>query len=121
MPQVTWSAQAGAELEALVLDAAVRERIRRHAEAALRCVVSSTDSEGAEDGIMWRRAIAHEKEELLSEADDDGAQACDYFLLYREAAAGFEIMGVRSTRQIASREVLYRIFGHFAGPVARSA
>lgn len=121
MPQVTWSAQAGAELEALVPDVAMRERIRRHAEAALRCVVSSTDSEGAEDGIRWRRAIAREQERLLSEADDDGAQPWDYFLLYEETAVGFEIMGVRSTRQIANREVWYRIFGHFAGPVARSA
>lgn len=126
MPRVTWSAQAAAELEGLVPAAAVRDQIRNHAEAALRCVTACTAHEGAEDGIMWRRAITREQEHQmragwLAEPDGGEARAWDYFLFYRLTPAGFEVVAVRSIRQIASRELMYRIFGHAAGQVARSA
>ena len=126
MPRVTWSAQAEAELEDLVPASVVRNQIRKHAEAALRCVTACTAHEGAEDGIMWRRAITREQEHRmkagwLAEADGGEARAWDYFLLYRLTPAGFEVLAVRSIRQIAGWELMYRIFRRVAGQVARSA
>jgi len=106
----------------------VRDQIRQHAKATLHHVTACTAHEGAEDGLMWRRAITHEQERQieagwLPEADDDGAQAWDYFLFYRPLeTAGFEVVAVRDTRQLASREALYRrIFGHVAALMPRSA
>jgi hypothetical protein len=127
MPRVTWSAQAEAELDALVADPAVRDQLRRHAAATLHYVVACSADEGAEDGIMWRRGISDEQKRKMNEGrlpddDDDGTRAWDYFLLYRPLNPGaFEVLGVRSNRQIAAWELLYRIFEYAVGPVARSA
>lgn len=126
MPRVTWSAQAEAELDALVADPAVRDQLRRHAAATLHYVVACSADEGAEDGIMWRRGISDEQERKMNGGrlpdDDDGTRAWDYFLLYRPLNPGaFEVLGVRSNRQIAAWELLYRIFEYAVGPVARSA
>lgn len=127
MPGVTWLAQAEAELDALVADPAVRDQLRKHAEATLRYVVACTAHEGAEDGIMWRRGISHEQERemetgSLPDDDDDGTRAWDYFLLYRPLSSGeFEVLGVCSNRQIAARELMYRIFEYAVGSVTRSA
>ena len=43
----------------------------------------------------------------------------DYFLVYRPLdSATFEVLAVRSNRQIASREQMYGIFGYAANPAA---
>jgi len=124
MSRVTWLAQAEAELEALVPDPAVRDQLRRNAEATLHHVATCTPHEGAEDGIMWHRGITHEQERQieagsLPEADDDGTRCWDYFLFYRPLdSAGFEVVGVRSNSQIASWELMYGIFGYIADPAA---
>ena len=124
MPRVTWTAQAEAELEALVSDPAVREQLKQHAEATLHHVATCTPHEGAEDGIMWHRGITHEQERQIEagsllEADDDGTRCWNYFLFYRPLdSARFEVVGVRSNNQIASRELIYGIFGYTADPAA---
>ena len=107
--RVSWSDQAEAELEALVPDPAVREQLKRNAEATLHHVVTYTPHEGAEDGIMWHRGITHEQERQIETGslpeDDDGTQCWDYFLFYRPLdSAGFEVIGLRSTHQIAALE-----------------
>jgi hypothetical protein len=124
MPRVTWSAQAEAELEAFVPDPAVRDQLKRNAEATLHDVATCTPDEGVEDGIMWHRGITHEQERWIEagsllEADDGGTRCWDYFLLYRPLdSAGFEVVGVRSNNQIASWELMYVTFRYTEDPAA---
>ena len=124
MPRVTWSVPAKAELEVLVPDPAVREQLLQHAEATLHHVTTCTADEGVEEnGIMWRRGITHEQERQIKAGSlleaDDGTRCWDYFLVYRPLdSATFEVLAVRSNRQIASREQMYGIFGYAANPAA---
>ena len=129
MPQVTWLARAEADLRAIVSNPAVRDQLRCNAEEILHDIPPRTcpADEGADDGIMWHRGITHEQERQieagwLAEQADDGAQACDYFLIYRSLnPAGFEVLAVRSTGQIASWEQMYRVVGYAAYRASRSA
>jgi len=126
MPRVTWSAQANIELVTTVSDPAVRAQLKANAKVALHRVHAGTADEGADDGIMWRRGITAEECQIRPgwrwEQPDDGAQAWDYFLIYRPMGPSwFEVLGVRSTRQIASWELMYRLVGHTAPLVSRSA
>ena len=73
-----------------------------------------------------RRGITHEQERQIEAGwlkdDDDRTQPWDYFLLYRPLTpASFEVLAIRSTRQIAGWELMYGIFGCPASPIARSA
>ena len=73
MPKVTWTAQAEAELKALVSDPAVREQLKLHAEATLHYIPHPTAypaDEGAEDGIMWHRGVAHGRYTEQEEQDN---------------------------------------------------
>jgi hypothetical protein len=119
MPKVTWTAQAEAELKALVSDPAVREQLKRNAEEILHYIPHPTvypADEGAEDGIMWHRGVAHGRY-TEQEEQDNGPQ--NYFLFYRPLdSARFEVVGVRSNNQIARRELMYGIFGYTADPAA---
>ena len=124
MPAATWSAQAEAELAALVPDPAVRAQLRKHAAEGLRYVVTCTVHEGAEDGIMWRRGITEQQRRQLDagwleDDDDDGTRPWDYFLLYRPLApAAFEVLAIRSIRQIAARALAHGASrSYFAGTV----
>lgn len=123
MPRVTWSAQARAELEALVPDPAVREQLKQHAETTLHHVAICTPHEGAEDGIMWHRGITHEQERQIEAGSlleaDDGTRCWDYFLFYRPLdSAGYEVVGVRSNNQVASWALMYVTFRYTADPAA---
>jgi hypothetical protein len=110
MGKVSWSDQAVADLER-VEDPTVREQLRRNAEKILQHSPARTSSadEGFEGGVMWRRGATPEQElqanaGWLSETPES-PQAWDYFLFYRqrELDRGFEVLAVRSTRQVASR------------------
>jgi hypothetical protein len=101
MLEVSWSWDAERDLESSVSDPAVRDQLRRNAEKILHNIPPRTfpDDEGAGDGgIMWHRGVSHELPE-----QPGGPQ--NYFLFYRRRnpAPGFEVRGVRSTHQIASR------------------
>ena len=85
----------------------VKDQLRRNAEVTLPDIRACTGKVRVRNGeIMWHRGITHEQEreeEWLWEEDDDGAQAWDYFLLYRRRnRTEFKVLGVRSTRQMAS-------------------
>jgi hypothetical protein len=123
MIRAIWSRQGEAELEALVPDLAMRATLRKNVEAALHHVTARTAHEGAEGGIMWRRAITEEQRRTLEagwlrDNDDDGARAWDYFVLYRPLpAAAFEVLAVRSTRQLAAWELRDGVLGRYPSPV----
>jgi hypothetical protein len=122
MPRALWSEQAEAELEALVPDLAVKVRLRKNTETALHHVTACTADEGAEGEIMWRRGITEEQRRQLDagwfDDVDDGAQPWDYFVFYRAApAAAFEVLAVRSIRQVAAWELRYGLLGRYARPV----
>lgn len=102
---VSWSDKAEADLENI--NPIVRDQIRRNAEVTLPDIQACTGRVRVGNGdIMWHRGITHEQEgeaEWLWEEDDDGAQAWDYYLFYRRRnPTEFEVLGVRSTRQMAS-------------------
>lgn len=112
-PRVIWSLQAKVDLELLVEDPAVRERLERNAEEILheiedRATGGHTSKElAAEEGrvgeIMWLRGWTPEQR---SQADEGPEEAEDgpwnYVFFFREAAglAEFEILAVRGHRQI---------------------
>jgi len=129
MPQVTWSARAEADLRVVVTNPAVRDQLRDNAAKILQDApprVYPAD-EYTDDEIMWHRGITNGQERQieagwLPEEADDGAQAWDYFLIYRSLnPAGFEVLAVRSTGQIAGWEQMYRVVGHSVYPVSCSA
>lgn len=102
---VSWSDEAEADLENI--NPIVRDQLRRNAEVTLPDIRACTGKERTSYGeIMWHRGVTHEQEREAEgrwEGDDDGAQACDYYLIYRRRnSAEFEVLRVRSTRQIAS-------------------
>lgn len=126
MPRVTWSAQAKIELVATVSDPTVRAQIKANAKVALHHVQADTADEGADDGVMWRRGITDDECRIRAgwrwEQPDNGTQAWDYFLIYRALGPSwFEVLGVRSTRQIANWELMYRLVGRTAPVASRSA
>jgi hypothetical protein len=101
---VSWSDEAETDLENV--NPIVKDQLRRNAEVTLPDIRACTGKvRVGNDTIMWHRGITHEQEreaEWLWE-DDDGAQAWDYFLFYRRRnLTEFEVLGVRSTRQMAS-------------------
>jgi len=103
---VSWSDEAEADLENI--NPIVKDRLRRNAEEILPDIRACTGKvRVGNDEIMWHRAITHAQEAgWLSEEDDDGTQAWDYFLVYRRRSpTEFEVLAVRSTRQVASRWV----------------
>jgi|SRR5271166_3292087 len=110
MGEVWWSDQAESDLESI--DLAVRDEIRRNAEKILHqnppCPYPA-DEDADDAGVMWRCCTNHEQERQieagwLPEEADDGAQAWDYFLIYRSLnpGPGFEVLAVRSIQQIAN-------------------
>ena len=104
---VLWSDDAEADLEDI--NPIVREQLRRNAEVTLTDIRACTGKVRVDNReIMWHRGITHEQEREAEghweEGEDDGAQAWDYYFLFyqRPNPAEFEVLGVRSTRQIAS-------------------
>lgn len=125
MPLVSWSAQAQRDLEALVPSDAVRADIKRIAEEILHDlpIPASPADYGTEDGIFWRRCLTTEQESQLKQGSlqDKLGGSWDLFLLCsRQNPAGFEVLAVRSIRQVASREMVYRR-GSAQGPQERGA
>jgi hypothetical protein len=100
---VLWSGEAEADLENI--NPTVKDRLRRNAEEILPDIRACTGKDGVgNDEIMWHRAITHDQEAgWFWEEEDDGTQAWDYFLFYRRRSpTEFEVLAVRSTRQMAS-------------------
>ena len=102
---VSWSDKAEADLENI--NPIVKDQLRRNAEVTLPDIRPCTGKFHVGNGeIMWHRGITHEQEreaEWLWWEDDDGVQAWDYFLFYRQwTPTEFEVLGVRSTREMAS-------------------
>ena len=98
---MSWSDQAEADLRR-INPPAVRQQIRRNAEEILHQIPPQKypADEGFHGGIMWHRAIDHEKPAL----QDNGP--VNYFLLYqRRNIPDFEVQAVRSLRQMASKYV----------------
>jgi hypothetical protein len=134
MPQVTWSAQAKSDLECLVPDPAVRAQIEYIAEEILPDAPPGHPADhGADGAIEWQRCITREQERQLPEAEFDEHQpdeeqlmdttsgTWNFFLLFtRGGPAEAEVLGVRSTRQIASLELVSGP-DDAAGPMLRSA
>jgi hypothetical protein len=102
MARVTWSAQAVADLDALVTKPAVRDQLTAYAENMLHDIppITHPADEGVDGEIMWHRG-AHDEYEDFSD-QEDGPQ--NYFLFYRRQlpGPGFEVLGVRSLHQVAS-------------------
>ena len=99
MGRVSWSAQAEADLESI--GPAVRDELRRNAEETLHEIPphpASPADEGVDGGIMWHRGGGHDE---FTE-QENGPQ--NYFLFYRkrQSAPGFEVLAVRSVRQVAA-------------------
>jgi plasmid stabilization system protein ParE len=103
---VSWSDEAEADLEKI--KPIVKDQLRRNAEVTLPDIRACTGKVRVGNReIMWHRGITHEQErqeEWRSEEDDDGTQAWDYYLLFyrRRNSTEFEVLAVRSTRQMAS-------------------
>jgi hypothetical protein len=129
--KVSWSEQAESDLESLVANPAVRAQIKHIAEEILHDIPPRTCSDdGSTDGIMWHRCIAREQKRQLEEAELEEAELeeaeleeaeleeaqlhekqlrdttdgpWNYFLMYTKGnSAKFEVLGVRSTHQMAS-------------------
>lgn len=126
MPLVTWSAQAQKDLEALVPSDAVRADVKHIAEEILQDlpVPASPADYGAEDGIFWRRCLTTEQESRLEQGslgDTPGGTWNLFLLCSRQNPAGFEVLAVRNTRQVASWEMMYRRGSPAQGPQERGA
>jgi hypothetical protein len=81
MPEVEWSHQANARLEAI--DPAVADQLRNNAPKLLHEIPPMPEfprDEGSEGEVMWHRAVAHE-EQCLEPEQDDGPQNYLYFYL----------------------------------------
>jgi hypothetical protein len=109
--RVSWSEQAESDLESLVANPAVRAQIKHIAEEILHDIPPRTcPDDGSAHGIMWHRCITWEQKRQLEEAELEEEQLKDttdgpwnYFLMYTKGnSAKFEVLGVRSTHQMAS-------------------
>ena len=109
-PRVSWTPAAESDLQQVIDDPAVQGQLKRSAELTLHEVEASCGrdrrSEGREGEIMWHRGWDHEQERRPSwyvERADDGPW--NYVLFYRRATgpAEFEVLAVRSSRQIGER------------------
>jgi hypothetical protein len=110
VPRVSWTPEADSDLQLVVNDAAVRDQLKRNAEATLHEIEASVGedrrAEGFEGEVMWHRGWTHEQERRASwhpEQADDGPW--NYVLFYRSAVvpARFVVLAVRSRIQIADR------------------
>ncbi len=105
VPRVWWTPEADSDLLSVV-DPAVREELKCHAEVTLHEIEITADddrrAEGFEGEVMWHWAWTHEQE-LLAQEDDDGPWT--YVLFYRRAvgSAEFEVLALRSYIQVADR------------------
>jgi hypothetical protein len=93
---VSWSDRAEADLRR-IYPAAVRQQIRSNAEEILHRIPPQEYpvDEGFHSGIMWHRAIDHER----PTGQDNGP--VKYFLLYRRRdPPEFEVEAVRSLEQM---------------------
>lgn len=116
MGEVSWSEQAESDLESLVANPVVRAQIKHIAEEILHDIPPRTcPDDGSARGIMWHRCITWEQKRQLEEAELQEAQPHEkqlkdttdgpwnYFLMYTKGnSAKFEVLGVRSTHQMAS-------------------
>ena len=108
--RVSWTPEADSDLQLVVNDLAVRDQLKRNAEATLHEIEAATDedrrAEGFEGEVMWHRGWTHKQELRASwhpEQADDGPW--NYVLFYRSAVvpAKFVVLAVRSRIQIADR------------------
>lgn len=110
MPQVTWSAQARADLKYLIADPAVRAQIERIAKEILHDAPPGHPADhGVEGAVEWRRCITRQHESQLDEEqlEDTTSGPWNFFLLFtRRSPAEAEVLGVCSTRQVASLELV---------------
>jgi hypothetical protein len=110
MPQVTWSAQAKADLKYLVADPAVRAQIEHIAQEILHDARPGRPADdGAEGMVEWRRCITRQHESQLDEEklEDTTSGPWNFFLLFtRRSPAEAAVLGVRSIRQVASLELV---------------
>ena len=110
MPQVIWSAQARADLKDLVADPVVRAQIERIAEEILHDTRPGHPADhGVEGAVEWRRCITRQHESQLEKErlEDTTSGPWNFFLLFtRRSPAEAEVLGVCSTRQIASLELV---------------
>jgi hypothetical protein len=110
MPQVIWSAQARADLKDLVADPVVRAQIERIAEEILHDTrLGHPADHGVEGAVEWRRCITRQHESQLDKErlEDTTSGPWNFFLLFtRRSPAEAEVLGVCSTRQIASLELV---------------
>ena len=104
--RVLWSDEAEADLENI--NPVVKDRLRRNAEVILPDF-PALHRQGPRR--QWRDHVAptaspmsrNVRAKWLWEEDDDGTQAWDYYLFYRRRSpTEFEVLGVRSTRQMAA-------------------
>src|SRR6266851_2782921 len=108
--RVSWTPEADADLQLVVNDPAMRDQLKRNAEATLHEIAASVGEdrrgEGFEGEVMWHRGWDHEQERRAPwhpEQADDGPW--NYVLFYRGAVvpAKVEVLAVRSRIQIADR------------------
>ena len=95
--KVSWH-KAEPDLESI--DPLVVDQLKRNAEELLHDIPPRQhQDDGVRDGIMWHRGAAGE----LPEGQSDGPQ--NYFLFYTkgEFEQEFEILAVRSLRQLSTR------------------
>ena len=110
VPRVSWTPEADSDLQLVVNDPAVRDQLKRNAEATLHEIKAFTSedrrAEGFEGEVMWHRGWTHKQElraSWLPEPAGDGPW--NYVLFYRSAVspAEFVVLAVRSRIQIADR------------------
>ena len=129
MGEVSWSEQAESDLKSLVANPVVRAQIKHIAEEILHDIPPRTCADdGSAYGIMWHRCITREQKRQLEEAELEEAELeeaeleadleeaqphekqlkdttdgpWNYFLMYTKGnSAKFEVLGVRSTHQMA--------------------
>ena len=112
--RVIWSLQARIDLELVVEEPAVREILPEIAENILREIegrgagehVSKAlaADEGRDGEVMWIRACTRaDRSQADRESENTEDNSANYRLLFRKAAgpAEFEVLAVRSLRQIA--------------------
>jgi hypothetical protein len=112
MARVSWSAAAQYDLVNVVRVRAVIEELRDNAEVTLHNVETVGRDEGI-DGktkTMWHRGFTHEQERQINAGtlpEKQGPQVWDYLLFYRQRGRGwhpgFEVLRVRSDRQVGRR------------------
>jgi hypothetical protein len=99
----SWSDKAETDLESI--NPIVKDQLRRNAEVTLSDIMLCRARSTSAMARSLASRITHEQEreaEWLWWEDDDGAQVWDYVLFYRRRSpTEFEVLGVRSTRQIA--------------------